>query len=420
MLFWIAASAVSVVVVLAIQAAFLLHPRGGVLPAPAYDLQIYRDQMNELERDVARGVVTRAEAARTRAEIGRRVLGADRALHAAGATGGTGVTGAGRPSGAGHGLVGVALLVMVGGSFGVYWLVGAPGYGDVPLAHRISMVEAARAQRPNQDTAESEITTRPRTTVNEDHAALVARLRTAMERRPDDIQGLTLLARNEAALGNFRAGHLAQGRLIALLGGEATARHHADHAEMMVLAAGGYVSPQAEAALEQALALAPGNGTARYYVGLMYAQQGRPDLAYPIWRDLLAESAPGAPWVGPIRLQIEGVAVQVGAPVTLAELPQPRDGAPGPTAEQIQAAQTMPPEARAAMIDTMVRGLAERLATEGGPPQDWARLIRALAVLGHTERARAIYAQARSTFADSPEALRVLQDAAAALAAPAE
>jgi cytochrome c-type biogenesis protein CcmH len=78
---------------------------------------------------------------------------------------------------------------------------------------------------------------------------LVARLRTIMEQRPDDAQGMALLASNEAALGNFRAARLAQERLIDLLGEEATGAHHIDLAEMMILAAGGYVSPEAEAAL---------------------------------------------------------------------------------------------------------------------------------------------------------------------------
>jgi cytochrome c-type biogenesis protein CcmH len=60
------------------------------------------------------------------------------------------------------------------------------------------------------------------------------------------------------------------------------------------------------------LELEPRNGTARYYAGLMYAQQGRPDLAFPIWRNLMAESTADAPWLDPIRLQIEEVAALAG------------------------------------------------------------------------------------------------------------
>ena len=39
-----------------------------------YDLEIYRDQLRELERDVERGVVAAAEAEAARLEIERRIL----------------------------------------------------------------------------------------------------------------------------------------------------------------------------------------------------------------------------------------------------------------------------------------------------------------------------------------------------------
>ncbi len=402
--FWIVAGAGAVLVALAILAVYL-RPRGADAPAAAYDLQVYRDQLKELERDVARGVIGEAEAERARAEIGRRVLEADRALREAEAE-------EAKP-GARAGILAL-LALMVAGAFGTYWLIGAPGYPDLPLQTRIDLVEEARADRPAQAEAEAQITSRPQRDPDPEREALVAQLRTVMERRPDDTQGLTLLAQNEAALGNFRAARLAQGRLIALLGDDATGRHFVDHAEMMALAAGGYVSPEAEAALLRGLELSPQNGTARYYVGLMYAQQGRPDLAFPIWRNLLAESASDAPWVDPIRLQIEDVAFLAGVNVTLAELPQPRDR-PGPTQEQIEAASEMAPEDRMAMIEGMVGGLADRLANEGGPPEDWARLISSLLVLGEEDRARAIYAEARQVFAETPDALALIEEAGAGL-----
>jgi cytochrome c-type biogenesis protein CcmH len=106
-------------------------------------------------------------------------------------------------------------------------------------------------------------------------------------------------------------------------------------------------------------------------------------------------------------------------PTTLAELPQP--SAPrGPTAEDIAAAQDMAPEDQQAMIESMVAGLAGRLAAEGGPPEDWARLIGAQIVLGRTEDAQAIYEEGRSVFAGNAEALKLLDDAAAPLSEAAE
>jgi cytochrome c-type biogenesis protein CcmH len=205
-----------------------------------------------------------------------------------------------------------------------------------------------------------------------------------------------------------------------------------DLSEMMILAAGGYVSPEAEQALLRALEMDPRNGTARYYAGLMYAQQGRPDLAYPIWRNLMAESRADAPWLDPIRLQIEDVAAMAGDRVSLAELPQPGPpasaegmmppGAPlrGPTGEDIEAAQEMTPEERMDMVRGMVANLSERLATEGGPPEEWVRLINAYMVLGEAENAQAIYDEAVTVFADTPEAMAILEPLAARLSGPDE
>lgn len=407
MAFWIASGVFCLFVVVTLLLAYL-RPRSDATPAAAYDLQVYRDQLKELERDVARGVLTEEEAQRTRTEVSRRVLEADRALAAARRED--------RRAGWGdRAMIAAALAAMVAGAFAIYDRIGAPGYPDLPLASRIAMVEQARATRPGQAEAEEQVPFRPAQREDPEREALVAQLRTIMEQRPNDAEGLALLAANEAALGNFRAARLAQGRLVEVLGAEATGRHYIDLAEMMVLAAGGYVSPEAEAALQRGLEMAPRNGTARYYAGLMYAQQGRPDLAFPIWRNLLAESTPDAPWVQPIQLQIEEVAYLAGNPVDAASLPQPRAPAPGPTAEDMAAAAEMAPEDRIAMVEGMVGGLAARLANDGGPPEDWARLIGAYVVLGRFEAARAVYDEARTVFAEVPEALALIDSAAADL-----
>ena len=49
------------------------------------------------------------------------------------------------------------------------------------------------------------------------------------------------------------------------------------------------------------------------------------------------------------------------------------------------------------------------LATDGGPPSDWAQLIRALGVLGQAERAAEIGAEAEEAFAANPDALRLIR-----------
>ncbi|MGI3184563.1 c-type cytochrome biogenesis protein CcmI [Nioella aestuarii] len=377
-------------------------------PAAAYDLQVYRDQLREIDKDLARGVLTEDEAERTRTEVARRVLEADRALQAE-----TAGTHAGRPQ---RIAIVVGVVVVIAGAFGLYRLIGAPNYPDLPIETRISLVEEARAARPSQLEAEAGVPQVTREDPDPRRAELVADLRAAMETHPDEPEGLRLLAFEEARVGNYVAARTAQAHLIEVLGDEATAQHRLDLAEMMFLAAGGYVSPEAEALLNSVLQEDRMNGAARYYVGLMYAQQGRPDLGYPIWRNLLADSDPDAPWLPAIREQIELVAAMAGDDISVELLPQPPlPNQPGPTAEDIEAASEMSAEDRQSMIESMVAGLSERLANEGGTPEEWARLISAYIVLGQPERARPIYQEALSAFAQSDAALEIIREAGAPL-----
>lgn len=398
MLFWVAAGFICI----AVAGILLLaarRPSEAVSPAAAYDLQVYRDQLAELDRDVARGTLSEDDATRARTEVSRRILEADRSLQ--------GVQRVEGVSGRGTAVIGLGLVAIVAGAVWLYSVIGAPGYPDLPLGQRIAMIEDARENRPSQEQAEGQVPDTAAPDADPERAAMVAQLRTMMEQRPDDIEGLTLLAANEAMLGNFRAARRAQQRLITLVGEAATGRHYIDLAEMMIFAAGGYVSPEAEQALRRGLQLQPRDGTGRYYAGEMYAQQGRPDLALPIWSNLLAESRAEAPWVAPIRAQIADVAFAAGV-----DLDPAFDAAPrGPSAEQIASAQGLEAGDQQAMIENMVAGLADRLSNEGGSPQEWAQLITAYGVLGRTNAAQIVHDDAQTVFADAPEALEIIDSA---------
>jgi cytochrome c-type biogenesis protein CcmH len=64
------------------------------------------------------------------------------------------------------------------------------------------------------------------------------------------------------------------------------------------------------------------------------------------------------------------------------------------------------------MIANMVEGLASRLASEGGTSDEWARLIKALSVLGQSDRAKKIWAEAINIYNNSPADLRVINNIA--------
>jgi len=397
--FWIAATSLTILVALLLVSAVVRRKGEQIAPSQS-DLQVYRDQLKELERDIARGTLSQDEAERTKIEISRRILDADRVARDE-------VEPVNAPRAATIGLAIATTVFLVGGGFGFYWKFGAPGYPDMPLQARFAAAQEARDNRPDQATAEASVTQQP---VERDpqYVALVEQLRDAVERRPDDLRGYVLLAGNEAQLGNFAAAHLAQNKVIQIKGEDADARDYANYADLLILAGGGYVSPEAEAALSRALKIDPQNGTARYYSGLLFAQTGRPDVAFRIWQQLLETSTAEDPWVPAIRAQIEEAAYIAGVEYTL-----PDDGSgPGPTAADIAAAEDMSPEERQELILSMVDRLSTRLGRQGGTPDEWARLIGALSVLGETERAQAIWKEAQRIFADDSAALAQIGAAA--------
>ena len=403
MTFWIAAGLLALACLAPMLRALLDAPASdtatrGTASDRSPDGAIYRDQLTELERDAARGTLAPEEAHAVRAEVARRLLTANRDAQAPGRRG------AAAPA------IAALAVIVLGVAFATYAGIGAPGYEDRPLAGRIAAVEAARADRPGQATAEAVVPVRPAPTdVAPETMAMVERLRAVLAERPDDLRGWSLAARFEAGLNDNAAAWRAQDRVVALKADDATADDFVILAEQMILAAGGYVSPEAERALAEAEARDPTHRLARFYAGHMYAQQGRADLAWPIWRNLIADSPPDAPWLPEVLARIEGVSRLAGDPSPVEDLTRPA----GPSRDAIAAAQAMTPQERMEMIDGMVTGLAERLASEGGPPEDWGRLIAAYGVLGRTDAAAAIYEEAKQAFATAPAALDLLADAAA-------
>ncbi|AJE47222.1 c-type cytochrome biogenesis protein CcmI [Celeribacter indicus] len=401
MTFWIIALCLALLSVAPI--ALALRRGRGILDSTAsaadLELQVYRDQLRDLDRDLARGVISAEDGKRARVEISRRLLEADKTRDTRG------------PRPVRGTLVGALVLaaLVLGGSAWLYTDLGAPAYEDLPLTRRLALAEARRENRPSQAQVEERLPDAPPAEAPDPRLEdLLVQLRAALETRPDDLRGHILLARNEAVAGHYRAAYAAQREVIRIKGAGATAADYADLADMMILAANGYVSPEAEDALTRALQRDPQNGTALYYSGLMFVQSDRPDMAFRLWQPLLNRSAATDPWVGPIRAQIEAVARAAGIGYTLPPAPA-GEGLAGPTQEDIDATADMTPEERQDMIRGMVDGLAARLASEGGSPEEWSRLISSLGMLGETERATAIWGEAQVIFAAMPEALATVR-----------
>src|SRR5579883_1055561 len=90
-----------------------------------FDRAVYRDQLKELERDEARGLIEAAQARTARLEIERRLLAADAMPETA------------APRGAGSPMLAVALALLMPVAAAILYLaLGAPGVPDQPWAYR--------------------------------------------------------------------------------------------------------------------------------------------------------------------------------------------------------------------------------------------------------------------------------------------
>lgn len=361
-------------------------------------LKVYRDQLAEVDRDLARGVLAPSEAERLKTEVSRRLLDADRARLSSGKV----------PPAAGGAVAGIAIVVLMSAAVAGYYWLGAPNYPDLPLKTRLAMAEDTYRNRPTQAAAEAAAPAPAPAQADAEFLDLMQKLRAAVAARPDDMQGLQLLASNEATLGNYTASRQAFDHLVALKGDQATVADHIGLAQTMIVASGGYVSPEAEQQLIQTLQLDPTNPLARYYTGLMFAQTGRPDRTFAFWEPLLREGPATAPWIAPIRSALPDVADMAGIKYSLPASATDK----GPSAADVAAADSMTTEDRQAMIAGMVDQLQTRLTTQGGSPEEWAKLINALAVTGNVAAAKAAQSAANTAYAGNDAALAAIAAAA--------
>lgn len=404
MAFWIPVGVMTVLTVLWTLRPLLKREKFTPAARASYDVQVFKDQLKEIESDAARGVISDAEAARVRTEVSRRLLTAASAEeserpapHA--------------PKTATYGLAVLITIAASMGGLGLYYFWGQPGLPDLPYTENLAR-QAAANERPSQAEAEAIIAAEQADTTglanlgaltNSRETELLADLAKVLEDRPNDLEGHRLLASNLASAGRFIEAHAAQDKVLRILGEAAAPQDHLEHAEIMILAVQGYVSRDAIDALDIVMATIPENPRARYYAGLALAQFGRPRQAYQMWSQLLREGPEDAPWIPAIRASIDDLAIRA------AEAASP----PGPSDEQVQAAQDLTEEERSEMIRSMVAQLTERLSSEGGTVEEWVRLIGANVVLGKPEAATEAFENAKSAFVDDPEALARLDAAGA-------
>jgi cytochrome c-type biogenesis protein CcmH len=325
--------------------------RGGrpVATRGSFDQVVYRDQLQELDRDIARGLITQADGDAAKLEIQRRLLATD------------GLPAAPPRLSRSPGLALIVFLVIAAGSIGSYLWLGAPGLPDEPFSAR--KPETAHSDSP--------------TALRQATAALEARLK----QDPSDAAGWLLYARSLSQLSEWDRAEDAYRHAIDL--GQTGPAITAGHAEVLVLQAAGTVTPAAEAEFQKVLKADPGSGIARYYLAVAAMQAGEPRRAIDGFQALLAEMPADSPLRAQVGMRIADAARTAGIPVP--ELAKGTTAEPTPDAAANPA--NMSDEQRQAMISGMVASLAAKQEADPGNVDGWLRLGQAYAVLRQPEKA---------------------------------
>jgi cytochrome c-type biogenesis protein CcmH len=328
----------------AVVAAILLYPllRGAKAAddSRAGEAAVYRDQLRELERDLAGGLISADEAEYARAEVGRRLI----------AVSNTPATVSGRKSGRHRLAEAFVLLLLPAMGLCLYVAMGRPDLPSQPLE--------ARLANPGNDMA-----------------VLVAKAERHLAQNPDDGKGWDVLAPIYFSTMRVDDAEAAYRNAIRLLGPSAVRLDGL--AETLMAKSGGVVTDDARQVLEQSLQLEQDNPRARFYLALGMEQAGKASEALSGFQALAKQSPADAPWMPLVN---EHIAKNGGTPAT-ASAPA------GPTQADVAAAEQMTAGDQQQMIKGMVASLDAKLAENPDDLEGWLRLVRSYAVLNDKDHA---------------------------------
>ena len=326
-----------------------------------------RDQLTEIDRDMARGLISPDDARAAAVEIKRRIIAVDKdhgSVPSAIATGGWAVVLAG-------------ILVPISAA-ALYMSIGSPDTPSVKFSNR-QQERAVIAQRND----------------------LTQELRTRLEADENGgpTEGWLLLADAYMRVGQYTNAADAYSRVLER--DDATVGDFTRFAEALILRDNGQVTPLAERALDRSLQLSPDNPAGIYYKSFALEQAGDVEAAYAMLVARLGTSNGPNPWMGSFVAQANFYGEKLGRP--LLSLADFAPALRGPTQEDIAGAADMSNDDRNAFIASMVAQLEARLEDEPNDLDGWLQLARAHIVLGDDAGAANAYQQAAPLIVDLPE-----------------
>jgi cytochrome c-type biogenesis protein CcmH len=361
MLFWILVAILTAAVAAVLLLPLLRGPVAGTQSDASHDVEVYHDQLEELKRDEAAGLIGAGEAELARAEVARRLIAASKAEARGGAS----------PTQRRNRLAQAFVIVLLPAiGLCLYLVTGRPELPAQPLAERLA--------NPGNDIS-----------------ILIARAENHLARNPDDGAGWDLLAPIYYRSGRMEDAANAFAQAIRVLGPNPDRLD--GQAETLIALANGIVTAEARKALEQSLALKADNPRAGYYLALALEQDGRKPEALAAFETLAKQAPAGAPWLPLVNRHIAGLGGE-------------GDELGNPSAGDMAAAEDMSAGDRQQMIAGMVESLAAKLQDNPDNFEGWMRIIRSYVVLDQRPKAEAALQTALKIFpADGENGKQLLQ-----------
>jgi len=244
-----------------------------IIASDKQEMAVYRAQLAEVDSDIKRGLVTKAQAENIRTEIHRRMLAVD-------------ATGHGKPfTRTAHKVFATLIIVMLpAAALVLYIILGAPALPGKPFPARLKDPEYILA-------------------------TMIKQTQQKLNQSPSQ-EGYRHLAEAFYMMRSYPAATDAYQKAIDL--GDTSALTRSEMGESIVLANGGMVTLDALTDFNQALKRDHKDVRARFYIGLAAAQNKDFKKAVSIWKGLQKDSSSDASWSDIVNQHIDIYAKEGG------------------------------------------------------------------------------------------------------------
>ena len=351
--FYVLASALTLLVLVWLLRPLLRQPKPSAVSSQQLNVAIYREQLDALDADLARGAISAQEHEAARDELHLRMLDDAQDTPALAATA--------PRNGARITAFAVALLVVVGAG-GMYRWLGNPA--------AIDPQSADNAQRDQV-------------------FKMVDDLAQRLKANPDNPRGWAMLARSYKVMGRLDDAMQAYSHTGTLL--ETEPDLMADYADLLAVRAGDKLEGAPMELVRKALAINPRHPMALMLAAAQSYRDGKFSQAIAYWETLLTLVDPQSQDAEQLQAYIADARAKAGLPAAKAKSPD------------AQAAPAGQPDN--AQILQMVERLATRLQSHPEDLEGWARLARSYKVLGRLDDAENAYAKAGALVDKTPDML---------------